>query len=486
MTTIKIRKPFSRYDVRMALFITRREVRDSFRDWRIIFPILILTLIFPALAIAVARMVFGFTERYGASLIGEQLVPFMLLIVGFFPMSFSLVIALETFVGEKERKSLEPLLATPITNTQLYVGKMLAAIMPPLATSYIGIIVYTLGLIIFVGWAISTELFLQIILLSTIQGFLMVSAAVVVSSQTNTVRAANLLASFIIVPVALLVQFEAIALFWGNESGLWWLNLALILATFMLIRMGIMIFNREELLGQDIDRIDLGWVWRSLWGRFSGRELVGRYPNPVAWYHALFRFLPELRKPALILGIALIGAYFLGVILTRIYPVSSELTEGLSAATIAENTADLQYIFARLPLTIFFQNLRVIAIAVLLGIFTFGIMDVAIFALPWTVIGLIGGILNIAGEPTIIFMITAVLPHAIFEVSGLILAFAAALRWHSSLLNKPKNQTLGQTWLMGAADFGRVMVGLTVPLLLIAAYVEAYVTPSIILAVYGG
>ncbi len=486
MTTIKIRKPFSRHDVRMALYITRREVRDSLRDWRIIFPILILTLVFPALAIAVARMVLGFTERYGASLIGDQLVPFMLLIVGFFPMSFSLVIALETFVGEKERNSLEPLLATPITNTQLYVGKMLAAIIPPLATSYLGIIVYTLGLVLLVDWVISTQLFFQIILLSTIQGFLMVSAAVVVSSQTNTVRAANLLASFIIVPVALLVQLEAIALFWGNASGLWWLNLALILATFMLIRMGVMIFDREELLGQDIDQIHFDSIWRSLWGRFSGRELVGRYPNPLAWYQALFRFLPELKKPSLILGIALIGGYFLGFVLTKTYPIAPELTERISPADIAENTANLQYIFARLPLTIFFQNLRVIAIAVALGIFSFGVMDVAIFALPWVVIGIIGGLLNIAGEPSLPFLVSAILPHALFEVAGLMLALAAALRWHSSILNKPKNKTLGQAWLMGAADFGRVMVGLSLPLLLIAAYVEAYVTPKIIIAVYGG
>lgn len=50
------------------------------------------------------------------------------MVVGFFPASFSLVIALETFVGEKERKSLEPLLAAPLTNTQLYLGKMLAAL----------------------------------------------------------------------------------------------------------------------------------------------------------------------------------------------------------------------------------------------------------------------------------------------------------------------------------------------------------------------
>ena len=37
-----------------ALIITRREVRDSFRDWRILAPIVILTLVFPALAQFVA------------------------------------------------------------------------------------------------------------------------------------------------------------------------------------------------------------------------------------------------------------------------------------------------------------------------------------------------------------------------------------------------------------------------------------------------
>ena len=31
----------------MALVITRREIRDQFRDWRIILPMLMLTLIFP-------------------------------------------------------------------------------------------------------------------------------------------------------------------------------------------------------------------------------------------------------------------------------------------------------------------------------------------------------------------------------------------------------------------------------------------------------
>jgi ABC-type Na+ efflux pump permease subunit len=110
-----------------ALIITRREVRDSLRDWRIVTPIAILTLVFPFLMDFTANLAREFVVRYGGenAIIAERLNPFLFMIVGFFPITFSLVIALETFVGEKERNSLEPLLATPISDTQLYLGKML-------------------------------------------------------------------------------------------------------------------------------------------------------------------------------------------------------------------------------------------------------------------------------------------------------------------------------------------------------------------------
>ena len=83
--------------------------------------------------------------------VGERLMPFLMMIVGFFPISFSLVIALETFVGEKERHSLEPLLATPLTNAELYWGKTLAAMIPPLVASYVGLGVYLAGSIFHPG-----------------------------------------------------------------------------------------------------------------------------------------------------------------------------------------------------------------------------------------------------------------------------------------------------------------------------------------------
>src|SRR5215468_285343 len=130
-----------------ALIITRREVRDSFRDWRIISPIVILTFLFPFLAQFVAGRFAAFVEGYGAAVIGTRTIPFLLMIVGFFPISISLVIALETFVGEKERRSLEPLLSTPLTNTELYIGKTLSAMIPPLVSSYGGMIVYLCSLL---------------------------------------------------------------------------------------------------------------------------------------------------------------------------------------------------------------------------------------------------------------------------------------------------------------------------------------------------
>ena len=119
-------------DIQPALAITKREVRDQFRDWRIIFPVLGLTVFFPFLMNFTAKTALDFVSKYGASLIADRLVPFLFMIVGFFPISVSLVIALESFVGEKERGSIEPLLNTPLKDWQIYLGKLLSSAIPPL------------------------------------------------------------------------------------------------------------------------------------------------------------------------------------------------------------------------------------------------------------------------------------------------------------------------------------------------------------------
>ena len=475
------------HDLEMALIIARREIRDSFRDWRIIIPILLLTLFFPALMNFTAGRLFSFVTDYGAEIIANQLIPFLLLVVGFFPTSFSLVIALETFVGEKERKSLEPLLSTPLTNTQLYLGKMMAAVVPPLFASFLGIAVYLVGLAITLDWKPTWSLFVQTILLTVVQGVVMVAGAVIVSSQTTSVRAANLLASFIIVPMALLIQFEAVAMFWGNHQGLWWLILALTLTALILIRMGIHVFNREELLGRDIDSINLGWMWRTFWNRYSGRDTTTkRYPRPATWYRQTFAIFPHLRQPFVAVLIGFILSATFGVMLARQFPFTPEAQAQLRSTNITENLANFQSLLFVLPLFIFFQNIRVVALATLLGMFSFGVAGFLIFMLPWGFIAFLATQFSLAGENPITFLVATILPHATLEMPTLLIAAAAALRWHASIIALPPNKIISQVWLEAAADFSRLFFGLIAPLLLLSALIEAFITPQITFLIYGG
>src|SRR5512141_1016160 len=131
-----------REDLRMVWLVARRELRDQLRDWRILFPLGVLTLAFPFLMNEVAGQAVSFFAKYGTNLIADRLIPFSVLIIGFFPITISLVVALESFVGEKERGTIEPLLSAPLANSHLYFGKLLIGVATPLAASYISIGLY--------------------------------------------------------------------------------------------------------------------------------------------------------------------------------------------------------------------------------------------------------------------------------------------------------------------------------------------------------
>lgn len=114
------------------------------------------------------------------------------------------------------------------------------------------------------GWRPEPILLTQVLALTTMEGLVMVSGAVVVSSRATSVRAANLLASFIIIPMALLVQGISVIMFMAIYDALWGIVLALIVVNVILIRMGLSLFNREELLGREIDQLSLRGTWHKL------------------------------------------------------------------------------------------------------------------------------------------------------------------------------------------------------------------------------
>ena len=497
MAVVSVPRSINRSSFRTALIITRRELRDSLRDWRILVPILTLTLIFPFLMDFTATAARNFVLRYGGAnaIIAERLNPFLLLIVGFFPISFSLVIALETFVGEKERNSLEPLLSMPISDGELYLGKMLAALLLPLMASYLGITVYLVGLYLTLSWLPEPALLAQVLLLTSVEALVMVSGAVVVSSQTTSVRAANLLASFIIIPMALLIQLESVLMFWGNYNVIWWIIVGLAVVDLILVRMGVRIFNREEILAKEMDDLNFKTMWRDFWGYFlRPPELATQRNHATAARFDLLRIyrhdIPTLlREQWLPLGVVLIalagGSFFGGQYATsHPLPAGSIPLDSLPRDAF-ESLPEMDFLPNFSTAGIFFNNVRSIALAAVLGTFSFGALSLILLMIPLAMVGFFAVEAGLLGYNPWLFVAAFFLPHGIIELPAAIIGTAFALRIGAALVSPPQGLDVGQGFLLVVADFCKVFFFLVVPLLLIAAFVEANLTPQIVLTLYG-
>src|SRR5438874_2452467 len=57
------------------------------------------------------------------------------------PVALTPAVAADSFVGERERLSLEPLLAAPISTAQVLVGKLVASVIPAACGTWLGVLV---------------------------------------------------------------------------------------------------------------------------------------------------------------------------------------------------------------------------------------------------------------------------------------------------------------------------------------------------------
>jgi uncharacterized membrane protein SpoIIM required for sporulation/ABC-type transport system involved in multi-copper enzyme maturation permease subunit len=458
--------------------IARRELRDQFRDWRILFPMIVLTVFFPFLMNYTAGQAMEFVSQYGAALIAERLVPFLLMVVGFFPITVSLVIALEAFVGEKERGTIEPLLSSPLADWHLYLGKLIAAASVPLLTAYIGIGVYLAGLGIQRVPILAPGLLVQTIALTTVQAVLMVSGAIVISTQATSVRAANLMSSFIVIPMALLIQGESVLMFWGNNQILWTAVLGVAVMTALLVRVGVAHFQREALLGREIDVLNLRWMGRTFWRAFRGeaRSLGEWYRREVA------RTLRRQAVPILLL--CLLGAAGFAAGYAWLLDNAALLEQAIAAGEgqkALETALGMPMDFRITFQFIWLHNLRAVALILLLGFFSFGVLGTIVFIGNVGLIGVVLAAVKIMGLSPTVLTLSGILPHGIFEIPAIILSSAAVLHLGAALVTPLPGRTLGEVLLQGLADWAKVSLGLALPLLTLAAAIEVWVTPQLML-----
>lgn len=467
--------------LRLVWLVAGRELKDQFRDWRVLMPMIILVFCFPVLMNEFAKQTVDFLNQYNANLILERLVPFSIMIIGFFPITISLVVALEAFVGEKERGTIEPMLSAPLDNWQLYFGKLLVGVITPLVASYFSIAFY---LVLVARQDLVMPPFitmLQLILLTTAHATLMVSAAIVISVQSTSVKAANLLASFIVIPVAILMQGEAVMLFWGNDQVLWLAIVGVMIISLLLIRVGIAHFQREYLLGREIDVINLRWVWRTFLKNFvGGAQSLGDWYGRVLG-SALRRIAPALLAVALIAGVSLWMGY--DWIMVNV-PQALSKTSPENLQKLSDRVREMPDI-SNLQESInapflFLNNTRAVTLIFFAGLFSFSVLGVLLYMVNIGIIGGLFGLFQLLGiQPWPIFL-AGVVPHGVFEIPALMIGSAVVLYMGVAIVTPQTGKSMGEVILELFADWAKIFIGLVVPLLAVAAMIEAYITPTLL------
>ncbi len=171
------------------------------------------------------------------------------------PAALASIIGSYSFVGEKVERSLEPLLATPTTDGELLLGKSLAAFIPCMGVTYIGVAIFS---ILLDGWSSltlgtflipNTYWVIIIVMMAPLVCVLSVEANVIISSRVNDIRAAQQLGSLVVIPIVLLVVFASTGgTIISKELLALITSAALAVATIALFYLSKVTFQREEIL----------------------------------------------------------------------------------------------------------------------------------------------------------------------------------------------------------------------------------------------
>ncbi len=169
------------------------------------------------------------------------------------PVAIPVTIAAYSIVGEKTSRSLEPLLATPITTTELLAGKMAAAVLPAVLATWAGFFVYIVGARFMVNDTIFARLMdpmwlLAVFIVGPLLALLSVSIAIMVSSRVSDPRIAEQLSALVILPLIMLVFGQSMGWIILNSRLIMMVGAIVAVADGVLVWLSVQVFERERIL----------------------------------------------------------------------------------------------------------------------------------------------------------------------------------------------------------------------------------------------
>ena len=179
----------------------------------------------------------------------DQFMFYFLLI----PMMLPVYIAAYSIIGEKETKSLEPLLATPVSTWELLIGKSLAAAIPAVLLTWLSFLVLIAGGYLIMPPPVFLAMIrpvwiLGMVLLSPLLAMLSVFSGVIISSRMNDPRAAQQVTGIFVIPI---IALSLVVLAGKIFLSVWMVFLAAIVALAVdcvVLYFAVKLFQRETIL----------------------------------------------------------------------------------------------------------------------------------------------------------------------------------------------------------------------------------------------
>ncbi len=188
-------------------------------------------------------------ECFQVFMVSQFMMMFMII-----PVAIPVTMAAYSIVGEKTTRSLEPLLATPITTSELLVGKCLATVIPAVLATYAAFGLFVLGAWLMVAnKMLISALFdarwlIAVFIVGPLLALMAVAFSLMVSSRVNDPRVAEQVSMVIIVPVLGGFFGQIAGLFVLNKTIISWVAVVMLVLDALLLYLATQVFQREQIL----------------------------------------------------------------------------------------------------------------------------------------------------------------------------------------------------------------------------------------------
>jgi ABC-2 type transport system permease protein len=169
------------------------------------------------------------------------------------PIIGAVSLAAYSVVGEKQGRTLEPLLTTPISTAELLVAKALAAFAPALAIEAAGLVLYV-GLVAAIASPgvlpvlLTARTALLVCLLGPFTALAALQATIAISSRVNDPRSAQQIAVLLVLPLMAMFVGQIAGAFVVSATALAFITAAVVAAWVVLVLFSVALFDRETIL----------------------------------------------------------------------------------------------------------------------------------------------------------------------------------------------------------------------------------------------